>query len=1271
MTLQTPPTDDQLQNAARKTIREILQMGFSTNDAQQGKKDEHNALFFHSNGDTTKNQGRDEWLFTTESLKQAETTAKAIAANVQGATHADPRLVGQSYSDGKDRIDIKGIEKENETETYKVKRLEDHPFLKDKKSLRDEKWNAEDLHAAIAADLLSQVQTYTYTSKQFPYELQEMTLRSKGLVDIQRTDNGSLLTFDRPVTRAGLNIDSLSPTPETTALLQQPALLSEPQHPAQQADSPLPKSDTPNTPENQNPAKNEILKQYADLKKKHPDALMLFRIGDFYKTYQEDAAKAAQILGIILHKNDKTQEASFPHHTLDTYLPKLIRAGLRVAICDQLVTNRPSRSTQKTQTPNQAEDNTRQSSPQNDQKADIINQLDQMIGKHLGIAISPEQPIPTQTAKGIGFVVDRIVRENEKELRLYGFDSQQKERSVGIEKVSAETLAQILSHLKQSQGKTISETTTTPHHETEKQTAQEKETSSLGREARKIVSLSKVYENAKKDHPENLVFIRQREPETKRFMYQTFGVDAELLTKEISPSVEIMRPEIKGQQYPTASLLQGALGAVKADMMTHDIYPVIINAKGERIDNDHFLAFSKEDRQAFITQRQTQAQQRPPSQQSKGESLSSPTAAGQKAEPSTQAGSQQADALLPQQKPKQNAQLTLDFTDDALIQYDVHQNSHVTGMYDIRLYVNGEKAGAHRLSKEDRDGWHNKEIPIQDLMRKYFPKELENVNIDNLTWVGTGQAKEQAPSRPLSPSPKTNADKERTYGARAEKHQLLSEQLKQSDNHAVVLLQLNSKDGKEFYQTFNQDATFVAGSLGRKTMRLGDITYLSLTSEEVSKLKERLGNQDQAIKIFHYTGKDSSLTNSQTTSPDGSPLMMDPSLPNPLPRQNIEKPSFPTAPTITPTSHIEYTIQPVIRTNKETKQQERIPGMYALSIATEGQTIGRKMLTRDERDLLNARPGEITNVINAKFAKELGGVTLDFKQVHRPAVPEEQWKNLSIPNGMTLENMPHVTRNTETGKYEMTAQIDGMTLGPKPMFRQDVNDFFDHARPAAEIVARVFRDELKNPNLLSSAQSPTTPKISPDDVISLWHSARYSQGNDDNPEKVAFVQREGKFGMFYQTFNDDAKNMSKVTNRSLKVVDTESHKNVVYANIPQDQIQEITQQLRKAGFQPFAVNTDGQPVSLVTGQKVVPARLMALDDGRKVENVNLRNDNGRWLMAASIDGKPLPEREVTHDDAVIFKQGQQAMADIVLKYYANDFNSTQTQSHTNHQNIGR
>ena len=84
-----------------------------------------------------------------------------------------------------------------------------------------------------------------------------------------------------------------------------------------------------------------MMKQYFDLKAKHPDALMLFRCGDFYETYSEDAVTASQILGITLTKRTngqgKTVEmAGFPHHALDTYLPKLIRAGRRVAICDQL-----------------------------------------------------------------------------------------------------------------------------------------------------------------------------------------------------------------------------------------------------------------------------------------------------------------------------------------------------------------------------------------------------------------------------------------------------------------------------------------------------------------------------------------------------------------------------------------------------------------------------------------------------------------------------------------------------------------------------------------------------------------------------------------------------------------------------------------------------------------------------------------------------------------------------------------------------------------------
>lgn len=81
-----------------------------------------------------------------------------------------------------------------------------------------------------------------------------------------------------------------------------------------------------------------MMKQFYELKEKHPDALLLFRCGDFYETYEDDAQAVSKILGITLTKSsvDGTRMAGFPHHTLDAYLPRLIRAGRRIAICDQL-----------------------------------------------------------------------------------------------------------------------------------------------------------------------------------------------------------------------------------------------------------------------------------------------------------------------------------------------------------------------------------------------------------------------------------------------------------------------------------------------------------------------------------------------------------------------------------------------------------------------------------------------------------------------------------------------------------------------------------------------------------------------------------------------------------------------------------------------------------------------------------------------------------------------------------------------------------------------
>lgn len=83
---------------------------------------------------------------------------------------------------------------------------------------------------------------------------------------------------------------------------------------------------------------NKMVKMFNELKAKRPDAVILFRVGDFYETYCEDAKRLSEVLGLTLTRQAKTKMdlAGFPHHALDTYLPKLIRAGLRVAICDDI-----------------------------------------------------------------------------------------------------------------------------------------------------------------------------------------------------------------------------------------------------------------------------------------------------------------------------------------------------------------------------------------------------------------------------------------------------------------------------------------------------------------------------------------------------------------------------------------------------------------------------------------------------------------------------------------------------------------------------------------------------------------------------------------------------------------------------------------------------------------------------------------------------------------------------------------------------------------------
>ena len=133
---------------------------------------------------------------------------------------------------------------------------------------------------------------------------------------------------------------------------------------------------------------NKMIKQFNELKAKHPDAVILFRVGDFYESRFDDAEKIADVLGLTLTRQAKTEMdlAGFPYHALDTYLPKLIRAGLRVAICDDI--------SEPTKLKKRGSDETTQEPQVEDADAEEIKDEEQPQESQ-----TDEQPTETKSAK--------------------------------------------------------------------------------------------------------------------------------------------------------------------------------------------------------------------------------------------------------------------------------------------------------------------------------------------------------------------------------------------------------------------------------------------------------------------------------------------------------------------------------------------------------------------------------------------------------------------------------------------------------------------------------------------------------------------------------------------------------------------------------------------------------------------------------------------------------------------------------------------------------
>ena len=126
------------------------------------------------------------------------------------------------------------------------------------------------------------------------------------------------------------------------------------------ASQPQPQQEPSAAPEQEQPTAevvgeaSPLARQYGEMKAKHPDAILLFRVGDFYESFGDDAVAVSEILGLVLTrtqaKDITERQAAFPAHALDSYLPRLVRAGKRVAICDGLPEPQPEKKSRKRST---------------------------------------------------------------------------------------------------------------------------------------------------------------------------------------------------------------------------------------------------------------------------------------------------------------------------------------------------------------------------------------------------------------------------------------------------------------------------------------------------------------------------------------------------------------------------------------------------------------------------------------------------------------------------------------------------------------------------------------------------------------------------------------------------------------------------------------------------------------------------------------------------------------------------------------------------------
>lgn len=735
-----------------------------------------------------------------------------------------------------------------------------------------------------------------------------------------------------------------------------------------------------------------------------------------------------------------------------------------------------------------------------------IAQIDEMIGNSKGLVFAPLQPILAKTARGIPFEVNSVIRNKEKGIQLHGVDSQGKERFIAANKASDQTIGKVIDFMRNAQesyqpinaerhinnhfiknSSIMAENALNQSVRQQQAVQQEPKanagkkvaTQEIGKEAKAIIKLDAVAEKARTtlDMPfpdQSVVLVRTREQESKRFVYQAFGEDANRLAA--ASKVKVDSPEIKGEKFNVATIKEANAKSVMEDLVAAKIAIAIVNRQGEIVKNDKNLDAAKETAKVAPEINPVKSLTKDDVGRIDSISRKENEIVFLRKETGIKEGTFNFTVAGNDLEKLRNAIQSSSISSESKNQL-LNRAQEINGVNQLTINTYSDRQLTSELKKA---------ILESPLIPFAVSPKLEKLN--------DGKSNEVIPSREEIASRETA----KAYAERAEKHGAE----KSLNPDAMVLLKMNATNGQTFYQTFGADAQKAADILGKETKTIGkDVNYISLKQEDVDKITASLEkNKEKKPVIVEFVNN----------VVEKIKELFKPEL------KEENKVQFDIAKNI----HAKgiYDIQLIIDDKKvaahhlskedrdaffkkEISPKELVGKYFEKELA--GQTpevsrVGSDKKEKAENVLMETVNGQkVTNARtftsekgNHFFSANLDGVALrpqpideatkqkfDTKQISVEAmmqqyyptklmakVPQEEFRDNKLSNGKEFTffkiSKDENPESKNAGKYVLEAVVDGKRLQPTPVSYRDLNEFFDGVTPKAKIVERTMGEQL-------------------------------------------------------------------------------------------------------------------------------------------------------------------------------------------------------------------